>query len=92
MDGNRNIWNCEGDPRDYCLFPVLFDSNGPIYMTWENCFKKGEICPFHDCYIRISVCCHNLKMICLHFMTDPKQKGTIQAIIDQKMKPLKYHA
>ncbi len=29
-------------------------------------------------------CCRNLKRICFEFMTDPKQKGAIQEIIDQK--------
>ena len=54
MDGNRDIWDCVGDPWNYWQFPVLFQSNGPIYLTWDNCSKKGEECPFHDCYIRLS--------------------------------------
>jgi hypothetical protein len=53
-------------------------------MTWENCSKKGEDCPFHDCYNRLSTCGRNLKTKRLYFVTDPKQNGTIQEIVDQK--------
>jgi hypothetical protein len=84
MDGNRDIWNCVGDTNNYRRFPVFFQSNGPIYMTWGNCWKKGEDCPFNDRFLRLSTRRHNLKPIRFEFMTDPKQKGTIQEIIDQK--------
>ena len=84
MDGNRDKWDCLGDPWDYRQFPVLFQQNGPIYMTWENCSKKGEECPFHQRYIRLSTCRRDVKAIRFQFMTDPKGKGTIQEIIDQK--------
>jgi hypothetical protein len=84
MDGNRDVWNCVGDPFNYWQLPVLFQSNVPIYMTWENCSKKGEDCPFHDCYLRLSTRRCNLKPIRFQFMTDPKEKGTIQEIIDHK--------
>jgi hypothetical protein len=84
IDGNRHVWNCWGDHRDYRPFPVLFASNGPICMTWENCSKKGEDCPFHDRYVRLSTRGCNLKTKCLYFVTDPKQNGTIQEIVDQK--------
>ena len=77
-------WNCLGDLMDCRIIPVIFASNGPIYMTWENCSKKGEDCPFHNRYIRLSTRGRNLKTMYLHFLTDPKQKGTIQEIIDQK--------
>ena len=53
-------------------------------MTWENCSKKGEDCPFHDSYVRLSTRGCNLKTKCLYFVTDPKQNGTIQEIVDQK--------
>ena len=36
IEGNTDKWDCWGDHRDYRPFPVLFASNGPIYMTWEN--------------------------------------------------------
>ena len=84
MDGNRDKWDCLGDPWDYRQFPVLFQQNGPIYMTWENCSKKGEECPFHQRYIRLSTRRRDVKAIRFQFMTDPKGKGTIQEIIDQK--------
>ena len=84
IDGNRGVWDCWGDHRDYRPFPVLFASNGPIYMTWENCLKKGEDCPFHDCYVRLSTRCRNLKTKRHYYVTDPKQNATIQEIIDQK--------
>ena len=73
-----------GRSQGLLAIPVLFASNGPIYMTWENCSKKGEDCPVHDRYIRISTCGCNLKTIYLHVLTDPNQKGNIQEIIDQK--------
>ena len=53
-------------------------------MTWENCSKKGEDYPFNYCYIRLSTRGRNSEMVHLYFITDPKQKGTIQEIIDQK--------
>ena len=84
IEGNRYVWNCFGDHRDYRPFPVLFASNGPIYMTWENCSKKGEDCPFHDRYVRLSTRGRNLKTKRLYFVTDPKQNGTIQEMIDRK--------
>jgi hypothetical protein len=92
LDGNRDVWNCRGDHRDYRPFPVLFGSNSPIYMAWENCSKKGEDCPFHDHYIRLSthrlsthrLSTHGHNLRTIHFLTDPKQKGTIQEIIDQE--------
>jgi hypothetical protein len=84
MDGNTVIWKCEGDPWDYRQFPVSFASNGPIYTTWENCSKKGEECPFHDRYIRLSTCHSNSKGKHFQFLTNPNQKGTIQEIIDEK--------
>jgi hypothetical protein len=84
MDGNTEKWNCVGDPWDYRQFPVLFLSNGPIYMTWENCSKKGEDCPFHDRYIKLSTRDRNFKAVRFQFTTDPIQKGPIQEIIDQK--------
>jgi hypothetical protein len=82
MYGNRFIWNCVGDPRDYRLFPVLFASNGPIYMTWENCSKTGQECPFHNSYVSKSTCGRNSKTKRHFLVTSPKQKGTIQEIID----------
>jgi Ubiquitin carboxyl-terminal hydrolase len=84
MDGNRDVWNCAGDPFNYRQFPVLFASNGPVCPTWENCSKKGEDCPFHDRYVRLSTRGSNLKPKRFEFVTDPKQKGTIQEIIDRK--------
>ena len=72
--------------------PCLFQPNGLICMNWENCSKKGEDCPFHDCYIRLSTSHCNFKAVCFQFMTDPKQKGSIQEIIDQNMEPLKFCA
>ena len=42
LQGGIGFWDCQGDHRDYRPFPVLFALNGPIYMTWENCSKKGE--------------------------------------------------
>jgi hypothetical protein len=84
IDGNTENWNCVGDPWDYRQFPVLFVSNGPIYMTWENCSKKGENCPLHDRYIRLSTRDRNFKAVRFQFTTDPIQKGTIQEIIDLK--------
>jgi hypothetical protein len=51
-------------------------------MTWENCSKKGEDCPFHDSYVRLSTRGRNSKTKRLYFVTDPKQNGTIQVIID----------
>ena len=72
MEGNRDVWNCAADIRDYRLFPVLLASNDPIYMTWENCSEKGEDCPFHDRYVRLSTCGRNLKTKRLYFVTDPK--------------------
>ena len=84
IDGNREVWDCWGDHRDYRPFPVLFASNGPIYMTWENCSKKGEDCPFHDRYVRLSTRGRNLKTKRLYFVTDPIQNETIQEIIDRK--------
>ena len=77
-DGNTVNWNCQGNPWDYRPFPVLFASNGPIYTTWENCSKKGEECPFHDRYIRLSTRRGNSKGKRFHFFSNPKQKGTIQ--------------
>ena len=61
MDGNNNVWNCPRDPFNYRPFPVLFQSKGSTYMTWENCSKKGEDCPFHDRYLRLSTHYRNLK-------------------------------
>jgi hypothetical protein len=84
MDGNTDIWNCVGDPWNYRQFPVLIQSNGPIYMTWENCTQKREDCPFHDRNIKLSTRHCNFKAVHFQFMTDPMQKGTIQDIIDQK--------
>ena len=84
IDGNRDVWDCWGDHRDYRPFPVLFASNGPIYMTWENCSKKGEGCPFHDNYVRLSTRHSNLRKKCLYFVTDPTQNKTIQEIIDER--------
>jgi hypothetical protein len=84
MDGNKDKWDSVGDPWDYRQFPVLFLSNGPIYMTWENCSKKGEDCPLHDCYIKLSTCHRNFKALRFQFITNPIQKGTIHEIIDQK--------
>jgi len=64
-------------------------------MTWEKISKKGEDCPFHDRYVRLSTRGHNLKTKRLYFVTDPKQNGTIQEIIDQKygtfQKPCRRH-
>jgi hypothetical protein len=59
--GNKEVRNCWSDHRDYRPFPVLFASNGPIYMTWEKCSKKGEDCPFHDYYVRLSTHVRNSK-------------------------------
>ena len=52
-------------------------------MTWENCSRKGEDCPFHDRYIKLSTRHRNFKALRFQFMTDPIQKGTIKDIIDQ---------
>jgi hypothetical protein len=84
MDGNRDVWNCVGDPFNYRQFPVFLSSNGPIYMTWDICSKAGEDCPFHDRYVRLSTRRRNFKPIRFEFMTDPQEKGTIQEIIDRK--------
>ena len=84
MDGNRDSWNCVGDPFNYRQFPVFLSSNGPIYMTWDICSKKGEDCPFHDRYVRLSTRRRNFKPIRFEFMTDPQEKRTIQEIIDRK--------
>jgi hypothetical protein len=53
-------------------------------MTWDICSKAGEDCPFHDRYLRLSTRRRNLKPIRFEFVTDPKQKGSIQEIIDRK--------
>jgi hypothetical protein len=53
-------------------------------MTWDICSKAGEDCPFHDRYLRLSTRHRNLKPIRFEFMRDPKQKGSIQEIIDRK--------
>ena len=84
MDGNRDVWNCAGDPFNYRQFPVFLSSNGPIYMTWDICSKAGEDCPFHDRYVRLSTRHRNFKPIRFEFMTDPHEKGTIQDIFDRK--------
>ncbi len=46
MDRNTDKWDCVGDPWDYWQFPVLFQSNGQIYMAWENCSKRERNVPF----------------------------------------------
>jgi|JI7StandDraft_1071085.scaffolds.fasta_scaffold24579_3 hypothetical protein len=53
-------------------------------MTLENCSKKGEDYPFYDSCFRLSTRGRNLKTKRLYFVTDPKQNGTIQEIVDQK--------
>jgi hypothetical protein len=84
IEGNTDKWDCWGDHRDYRPFPALFASNGPIYMTWENCSKKGEDCPFHDCYVRLSTRPSNFRTKRLYFVTNPTQNNTIQEIIDER--------
>ena len=49
-DGDRESWDCYGDLRDSKPFFCLFKSNGPIQLTWGDCTKMGEKCPYHDFY------------------------------------------
>ncbi len=77
--GNVENWNCEGDFMDYKAFPSLFKSNGPIYMTWGDCSKMGENCPFHNYFQYQSRRSMTVKSKPkLHFMPDPRKKETFQ--------------
>ena len=49
-DGDIESWDCEGDLKDSKPFLCLFKSNGPIQLTWGDCTKMGEKCPYHDFY------------------------------------------
>jgi len=50
QNGDRESWNCFGDLKDSKPFPCLFKSNGGIQLTWGDCSKMGEKCPYHDFY------------------------------------------
>ena len=50
QNGDRESWNCFGDLKDSKPFPCLFKLNGCIQLTWEDCSKMGEKCPYHDFY------------------------------------------
>ena len=50
QSGKNESWDCMGDLKDSRPFPCLFKSNGPIHLTWGDCTKMGEKCPFHDFY------------------------------------------
>ena len=48
QNGDRESWNCSGNVKDSKPFPCLFTSNGNIQLTWGNCNKMGDKCPYHD--------------------------------------------